>query len=95
MPINGKITKNILFDISFVAGTGCTCLYYFENENDDERFDAGTVINKYLVRTTDINYDETFIESVYNPNPSKELRQYLRTKKLERIEKMYLYKIRF
>jgi len=93
--------NKIIYDISFVPGNllgslhiGGTFLYYLENEFDDENIDAiftsCEIINEYLV-SCDVDIlsidDTTHFEKINNPNPSKELTLYLRSKKLERIKK--------
>lgn len=70
-------------------GTGATFAFFDEilegilgSSND---CDLVSYINNYLFRIHDKNWDEYYIESVKNPNPSKKLSKILRKNKLLRI----------
>jgi len=80
----------IIFEVSFIPGSGATMLYFYENENDKTNDNESRAIikiqNEWLVEVEDYyEFEKSYIENVGNPNPTIQLKAFLRKYKLERI----------
>jgi hypothetical protein len=76
----------IVFDISFVPGSGATCVYFLVDEDSEEAFRLIQIENEYVAKTYDFNLGNqvVFFERTDNPNPTQKLKIYLREFKLKR-----------
>jgi hypothetical protein len=78
----------IVFDISFVPGSGATYVYFLVNEDSEEVFRIIQIEDEYVAKRYDFNLGKLVLfERTDNPNPTQELKHYLREFKLKRILK--------